>query len=265
MSVRIGTSGWQYRDWAGSFYPAGLAQRGWLESYAERFATVESNNAFYRLPERRIFEAWAERTPPDFLMAVKVSRYLTHIKRLAEPEEPVARFVERVAGLGDKLGPVLLQLPPQLRCDIGRLERTLDRFPAAMKVAVEFRHSTWFVDDVRRLLTERGVALCLADRRKPLTPLWRTTDWTYLRFHEGRAAPRPCYGRQALATWARRLADGWSPDEDVWVYFNNDPNACAPWDAARFARLVRRVGLRPTRVPAPRTIRVVGRRPRRVA
>ncbi len=261
MTVWIGTSGWQYRDWSGSFYPDRLPQRAWLEIYGARFATVESNNAFYRLPERRIFEAWAERTPDDFVMAVKVSRYLTHIKRLAEPEEPVARFVGRVSGLGSKLGPVLLQLPPQLRCDIRRLERTLDQFPAAMRVAVEFRHPTWFVDDVRRLLSERNVALCLADRRRPLGPLWRTANWTYLRFHEGRADPRPCYGRIALETWARRLADQWSPDEDCWVYFNNDSRACAPRDAARFANQARRFGLGPTRVPAPRSIAVVGRRP----
>ncbi len=259
MTVWIGTSGWQYRDWSGSFYPGRLPQRAWLESFAARFATVESNNAFYRLPERQIFEGWAERTPDDFMMAVKVSRYLTHIKRLAEPEEPVARFIGRVAGLGPKLGPVLLQLPPQLRCDIGRLERTLDQFPAGMRVAVEFRHRTWFIDDVQKVLTDRGVALCLADRRGSLTPLWRTADWTYLRFHEGRAVPRPCYGRQALETWARRLASVWSADEDCWVYFNNDPNACAPWDAARFAGQVRRAGLRPTRVPAARSINVVGR------
>lgn len=259
MTVWIGTSGWQYRDWSGSFYPDRLPQRAWLESFAARFATVESNNAFYRLPERKVFEAWAERTPDDFMMAVKVSRYLTHIKRLAEPEEPVARFIGRVAGLGAKLGPVLLQLPPQLRCDIGRLERTLDQFPAGMRVAVEFRHPTWFVEGVQRVLTDRRVALCLADRRRALTPIWRTADWTYLRFHEGRAAPRPCYGRRALETWATKLAAQWSADEDCWVYFNNDPNACAPWDAARFAGQVRRAGLRPTRVPAPRSIHVVGR------
>jgi uncharacterized protein YecE (DUF72 family) len=254
VTVWIGTSGWQYRDWRGRLYPQRLPTSRWLEAYAGGYATVESNNAFYRLPERRVFEAWAERTPDDFMMAVKVSRYLTHIRRLRDPEEPIERFVERVAGLGPKLGPVLLQLPPQLRCEPERLADTLDRFPSDMRVAVEFRHPTWFVPEIRAMLIERGVALCLADRRRPLGELWRTTGWTYLRFHEGRAAPRPCYGRSALATWARRLADGWSPDEDVWVYFNNDPRGCAPRDAARFARLVARAGLRPTRVPSVRSV-----------
>jgi uncharacterized protein YecE (DUF72 family) len=256
VAVWIGTSGWQYRDWRGTFYPPHLPVRDWLEDYAGRFATVESNNAFYRLPERRTFEDWARRTPDDFVMAVKVSRFLTHIKRLADPEEPVERFLDRVAGLGSKLGPVLLQLPPQLRLSTDRLQATLDLFPPAVRVAVEFRHASWFTEEIRGILSDRSVALCLADRRGALTPLWRTADWTYLRFHEGRSSPRPCYGRAALAAWADRLADSWSPDEDCFVYFNNDPRGCAPRDAARFAGLVERAGLRPTRVPPVRSVRV---------
>jgi uncharacterized protein YecE (DUF72 family) len=256
MTVWIGTSGWQYRDWRGPFYPPGLPLDRWLEWYAARFATVESNNAFYRLPERRTFEAWAERTPDDFVMAVKVSRYLTHIKRLRAPAEPVARFAGRVRGLGPKLGPVLLQLPPQLRCDRDRLAATLDRFPSEFRVAVEFRHESWFRDEIRQLLVDRGAALCLADRRGVLGETWRTADWTYLRFHEGRARPRPSYGRAALAAWARRLAASWSPAEDCFVYFNNDHGAAAPRDAARFAHLVGRVGLQPSRVPSVRSIPV---------
>jgi uncharacterized protein YecE (DUF72 family) len=255
MAIWIGTSGWQYRDWRGRFYPSKLPVSAWLEAYAAAFATVESNAAFYRLPERRTFVDWAARTPADFVMAVKVSRYLTHIRRLREPAEAVARFVDRVAGLGDKLGPVLLQLPPQMRCDAERLDATLAEFPADLRVAVEFRHPTWFVDEIRALLTERRAALCLADRRGPLTPFWRTAAWTYLRFHEGRAAPAPCYGRVGLRSWACRLADGWGPDEDCFVYFNNDPRGCAPRDAARFARVVAAAGRRPTRVPLVRSIR----------
>jgi uncharacterized protein YecE (DUF72 family) len=262
MSVRIGTSGWQYADWRGPFYPEKLPQRAWLESYAERFATVESNNAFYRLPERATFEAWADRTPADFVMAVKVSRYLTHVKRLQGPAEPVARFLSRARGLGPKLGPALLQLPPQLRCDRELLARTLDRFPPDARVAVEFRHESWFTDDIRRLLTDHGAALCLADRRGVLGPVWRTADWTYLRFHVGRARPRPSYGDAALDGWAARLAAQWSADEDVFVYFNNDHRAAAPRDAARFARRVARRGLEPSRVPSVRSIpRPARRRP----
>ncbi|MFL5777810.1 MAG: DUF72 domain-containing protein [Chloroflexota bacterium] len=256
MSVWIGTSGWQYRDWRAAYYPPKLPPGRWLEAYAADFATVESNNAFYRLPGRRTFEAWAERTPEDFVMAVKVSRYLTHILRLTEPDEPVDRFLDRARGLGSKLGPVLVQLPPTLRRDVGRLEATLDRFGSGVRVAVEFRHETWFVDEVRRTLERHGAALCLADRRGMLTPVWRTADWTYLRFHEGRAEPRPCYGRSSLATWAARLADVWGPDADAWVYFNNDPRACAPRDAARFAAATRHAGLQPTRTSRPSAVHV---------
>src|SRR3954453_9734391 len=140
MTVWIGTSGWQYDDWRGPVYPAALRQREWLESYAARFATVASNNAFYPLPERRVFEAWADRTPADFVMAVKVSRYLTHIKRLADPDEPVQRFLDHATGLGDKLGPVLLQLPPNLKANLDALDRVLNLFGNAVRVAVEFRH-----------------------------------------------------------------------------------------------------------------------------
>ena len=247
MTVWIGTSGWQYRDWREPVY-RGLPVDRWLEAYAELFATVESNNAFYRLPERSTFDAWARRTPDDFVIAVKVSRFLTHVRRLRDPQEPVARFLDRARGLGPKLGPVLLQLPPQFRLDAGRLATTLDCFPADMRVAVEFRHKSWFTPEVRSLLESRGVALCLADRRGVLTPVWRTAPWTYLRFHEGIASPRPCYGRAALHAWARRLAEAWSADEDAWVYFNNDPRACAVRNAVEFAAACRRAGLRPTRV-----------------
>jgi uncharacterized protein YecE (DUF72 family) len=255
MTVWIGTSGWQYRDWRAPVY-GGLPQDRWLESYAERFATVESNNAFYRLPDGRVFAAWAARTPDDFVMAVKVSRFLTHVKRLRDPDEPVERFVSRVRELGPKLGPVLLQLPPQLRADPARLAETLDCFPRDLRVAVEFRHDSWYADEVRRILADRGAALCLADRRGPLTPCWRTASWSYLRFHEGTATPRPCYGRGALDRWAERLAEHWTADEDVFVYFNNDPRACAPHNAAEFGRSVARAGLHPSRWPAPRSIAV---------
>lgn len=247
----IGTSGWQYRHWRQTFYPPGVAQAGWLEFYAARFATVESNAAFYRLPEAETFAAWAERTPDDFVIAVKASRYLTHILRLSEPEEPVRLLVERASRLGTKLGPILLQLPPSMRIELDRLERTLDAFPPDWRVAVEFRHASWFTEEVRQVLTERRVALCLADRWGPVSPIWRTADWTYLRFHSGRASPLPCYGRQALATWVERLGANWTSGEEVFVYFNNDPRACALRDAIVFARLARRAGFGPTRVPQP--------------
>ena len=243
MTVRIGTSGWQYDDWRGPVYPPGLARRRWLGAYARVFPTVESNSAFYRLPSRSIVARWAEATPAEFRWAVKASRFLTHVRRLRNPDEPVDRLVDRVAVLGDRLGPVLLQLPPAFEAAPDRLDATLRGFPRGWRVAVELRDERWWCDEVRRVLEDRGAALCLADRLGPTGPRWSTAGWTYLRFHEGGADPRPCYGDHALASWARRLLDGWGPDADAWVFFNNDPHGCAPRNAIRFARLCERVGL----------------------
>lgn len=255
MPVWIGTSGWQYKDWRGRFYPDGLAQSRWLEHYAECFRVVEVNNAFYRLPEATTFAAWGRRTPDDFVVAVKASRYLTHVKRLQEPAEPVDRFLTRARHLGAKLGPVLLQLPPSLAADHGALEHTLRRFPDDVRVSVEFRHQSWFTDDTHRLLADHNAALCLADTPRRRTPEWRTADWGYLRLHEGLARPHPCYGRQALARWAQRLAHLWPASADVYVFFNNDHLACAVRDARVFALACRRTGLSPTRVPDAREVR----------
>jgi uncharacterized protein YecE (DUF72 family) len=248
--IFIGTSGWQYKDWRGRFYPSGLPQRRWLEHYAEHFATVEINNAFYRLPERETFVQWRQRTPDDFVVVVKVSRYLTHIKRLREPQEPVRRFLDRATGLGDRLGPVLLQLPPTLRADSDALATTLALFPREVRVAVEPRHPSWWTGQIRSVLERHGAALCWADRgSRPVTPLWRTADFGYLRLHEGRAKPWPRYGPRALRTWLERLADTYGDGAPVYAFFNNDPGGAAVTDAAAMAAVARRMGLPVTRTP----------------
>ncbi|MET7761423.1 DUF72 domain-containing protein [Streptomyces sp. NPDC005393] len=251
MTVLVGTSGWQYKDWRGDLYPAGCPQRLWLEEYARAFATVESNNAFYRLPDRDQFAAWRKRTPDDFVMALKASRYLTHIKRLRDPSEPVARLMSHAEGLGDRLGPVLLQLPPTLRADGELLDACLRCFPSETRVAVEPRHASWWTDEIRAVLERRAAALCWADRdSRPVTPLWRTAEWGYLRFHGGRAQPAPRYGRQALATWARRVDDTWPADADVYAYFNNDTGGAAVHDAVALARSISRLGRPVSRTPS---------------
>ena len=245
----IGTSGWQYRHWRLTFYPKGVPQRAWLDYYSRRFLTVELNNSFYHLPKATSFERWREETPPGFVVAAKMSRYLTHLKRLHDPEGPVSLFMERARHLGPKLGPVLVQLPPRMAADPERLAAALDRFPPDVKVAVEFRDESWFTEATRRLLEERGAAFCLADSPRRRTPHWRTAGWGFVRFHEGLGAPRPCYEEERLAEWAERIAGLWGPDEDVFCYFNNDGRACALRDAVVFARLAEGCGLRPTRVP----------------
>ncbi|MFV0128740.1 DUF72 domain-containing protein [Streptomyces sp. HMX112] len=252
MPLLVGTSGWQYKDWRGVLYPPGVPQRLWLEEYARHFATVENNNAFYRLPGTGTFASWRERTPEGFVMAVKASRFLTHLKRLREPEEPVGRLMDRAAGLGARMGPVLLQLPPNFRVDTGALDACLRCFPTAVRVAVELRHPSWWEAEreLRAVLERHGSALCWADRgSRPVTPLWRTAPWGYVRFHQGLAAPPPRYGRRALVSWAGRVAAAWPDEADVYVYFNNDPGGAAVVDAARFAGAAAALGRTVSRTP----------------
>lgn len=168
-------------------------------------------------------------------MAVKASRYLTHLKRLREPAEPVTRLLDAAAGLGAKLGPVLVQLPGSFRADPGLLAAALASFPSTVRVACEFRHESWFSPAVQRVLTERGAALCWADRdARWLTPHWRTTSWGYVRFHWGAGSPAPCYPDVVLDERAAEVTSAHTADEDLYVYFNNDPLACALRDARAF-------------------------------
>lgn len=266
VPVLVGTSGWQYRDWRGLLYPVGLPQHEWLQFYARRYATVENNSTFYRLPARDTFADWQSRTPGDFVMALKASRYLTHVKRLRDPEEPVAHLMAAASGLGTRLGPVLLQLPPSLPADPPRLAACLAQFarfrrpvapgvptPAgaaggAVQVVVEPRHPSWWTEEARQVLAGHGAALCWADQLgRPVTPLWRTAGWGYLRFHQGAASPWPRYGRHALGSWQARIADAWPDDATVYVYFNNDPGGAALADSAAFAEICRRAGRTVTR------------------
>ncbi len=274
MPVRVGTSGWQYRDWRGVLYPPGLAERNWLEHYAIRYGTVENNGTFYRLPAAETFAAWRAKTPAGFVMTVKASRYLTHVRRLRDPAEPVERLMRAAAGLGDRLGPVLLQLPPNLRADPGALDaclREFARFPGGaqlpgaqfpgagppgspVRVAVELRHESWWTPETQQVLAAHNAALCWADRAgRPVTPLWRTAGWGYLRFHEGAAQPWPRYGVQALRSWADRTGEAWPDGADVFAYFNNDQHAAALYDAAAFASILRRSGRQVSAAPEPGT------------
>lgn len=250
MPMLVGTSGWQYDDWRGVLYPPGLPQREWLAYYFTRFQTVEINATFYRLPTPQVVARWAEAIPADGVVAVKASRFLTHIRRLKDPQEPVDRMESVLAPLGGRLGPVLLQLPPTLSATPEALEVTLSAFPAGRRVAVEPRHPSWFVPAVRDVLVAHGAALVWADRRnRPTGPLWRTAGWGFLRFHEGLARPAPSYGPVALRRWSARLREQWSAEEDVYVYFNNDAHGAAVRNASTFAQLTAREGWPVSRTP----------------
>ena len=230
----MGTSGWVYRDWRGLVYPEDVPQGRWLAFLSRRFPTIEINATFYRLPSRATFESWAAQVPPGFRFAVKMSRYLTHVKRLRAPAEPVDRFWDRATGLGDALGPVLFQLPPTLRRDDRLLRGVLTRLPSSMRAAFEFRHPSWDDDAVRRLLDDAGAAWVLAHRPGAAYEPHVTGGWSYLRLH--RATEQGWeYGPRRLRAWADRLAA--LPADPVYAYFNTDPGGAAARDAERLVRL----------------------------
>jgi uncharacterized protein YecE (DUF72 family) len=221
--VRVGCSGWSYSHWREGVYPEGVPQRRWLEHYATLFDTVEVNATFYRLPRRETVAGWVERTPPDFLLAVKASRFLTHVRRLSDVGRGLERFYDRIAPLLDspKMGPVLWQLPETFHRDDERLAGALARLPAG-RHCFEFRHKSWFAPEVYELLREHGAALVIGDHpARPFQAHELTADWTYVRFHSGSRGRRGNYSDGELETWARRIA-AWRSRAEVLAYFNND-------------------------------------------
>jgi uncharacterized protein YecE (DUF72 family) len=240
--VRVGLSGWNYAHWRnGVFYPPRLPASRWLDFYAERFDTVEVNSTFYRLPQWAAVAHWVEQTPDDFLLAVKASRYLTHIKRLLDLGPGLERFLERIEPLLDspKLGPLLWQLPPTFRRDDDRLANALARLPRELRHCIEFRHPSWFVEETYALLREHRVALAIGDRPQvnSFQSHQLTADWTYVRFHGGTRGRRGNYSDGELREWAARLR-AWSRTHEVYAYFNNDWEGFAPRNAALLKRLL---------------------------
>jgi uncharacterized protein YecE (DUF72 family) len=238
-AARVGCSGWAYRDWRGGFYPARLPQREWLGYYARHFETVEVNNTFYRLPSADAVNGWIAQTPRGFRFTVKASRYITHVKRLNDPDKYVERFLASIDPLAKarKLEAILWQLPPTFRRDDDRLDAALEVITARApgRHAIEFRHPSWFTADVYSLLRGRRVALAIADDPEfPFQQRVRTTGWTYVRMHRGGRGRRGHYSDAELAIWRRRIA-AWRATTDVLVYFNNDQEACAVANAARLS------------------------------
>ena len=237
--VRIGCSGWNYKSWRGIVYPDGMPARLWLERYAELFDSVEVNNTFYRLPTEKAVAHWVEQTPPDFLFTIKASRYLTHIKRLADaPEkgfkltEGIKRFYAPLEPLiaAGKLGPVLWQFPGNFKRDDERLANALELLPEG-RHCFEFRHPSWFTAPVYRLLSERDAALVIADDpQRPFTTREVTASWTFVRLHRGSRGRRGNYSDAELATWRRRIGT-WRSRVEVFAYLNNDWEAFAPRNA----------------------------------
>jgi uncharacterized protein YecE (DUF72 family) len=238
--VRIGCSGWNYASWKDEFYE-GKPARLWLEHYARHFDTVEVNNTFYRLPNRDAVANWERTAPPGFTFTIKMSRYVTHIKRLTDLGTGLQRFYERIEPLlrSAKMGPILWQLPPTFKRDDERLRAALERFPEEQRHCIEFRHPTWFVDETYEALREHGVALVIGDRPevKPFQAHVFTADWTFVRFHYGSRGRRGNYSEAELQEWAATFRE-WREQVGVFMYFNNDWEVFAVRNALRMKELL---------------------------
>lgn len=230
MNLYVGTSGYSYKEWKGTFYPNDLPARQMLRFYGEHFRTVEINNTFYRLPSASVLQAWASDVPADFRFALKVPQTITHRRRLKDAGDSLSQFLEVAAALKKRLGPLLFQLPPNFKKDVPRLRDFLALLPAKRRVAFEFRHPSWFDEEVVGLLRDHQVALCLAEAENDLeVPFVATADWGYLRLR------RPDYSTAELKRWVKRLRQqDW---RDVFVFFKHEDEGKGPQLAKRFLEL----------------------------
>lgn len=240
--IAIGTSGWSYRHWAGgAFYPQGLASGDWLEHYVRRFATVEINASFYRLPSTEMVGRWREIAPPGFAFSAKGSRLITHAHRLKDCEEPLRRFMERLGGLGGALAVVLWQLPPGMGCTdehLARLDAFLGLVPGGMRHAVEFRHPSWLSEETFSVLRDHGTAQVAVSSTRMPRDLTLTAGFAYVRMHGLSGGYAHDYTRRGLKPWADFLAGLDRDGQDAYVYFNNDARAQAPKDAVELVDML---------------------------
>jgi uncharacterized protein YecE (DUF72 family) len=230
MKVHVGTSGFSYSEWKGSFYPEKFPNSEMLRYYGERLGTVEINNTFYRMPKKEMLEKWPEQVPADFTFVLKASQRITHMKRLKEVGDEVSYFFENAAVLGDKLGPVLFQLPPYFHKEVARLEEFLKLLPAGRRAAFEFRHESWNDPDVYNVLRAHNVAVCIADTDEETWPFVATADWGYLRLRGTDYQPAE------LADWRKRVAgQDW---DSAYVFFKHEDAGRGPALAAEFIKLL---------------------------
>jgi uncharacterized protein YecE (DUF72 family) len=229
VRVKIGTSGYSYAEWKGNFYPPKTAAKDMLRYYAERFPTVEINNTFYRMPTEAVLRGWAEQVPETFTFVIKASKRITHDKRLKECGELLTYLFQATSSLGARLGPLLFQLPPNFKKDVPRLQAFFDEMPERRRVAVEFRHASWFDDEVYEFLRSRRAALCVADTgEEPVAPLVATTDWGYVRLR------REEFSDKELREWARRIGE--QPWEDAYVFLKHEEEGKGPKLAAKLMK-----------------------------
>jgi uncharacterized protein YecE (DUF72 family) len=236
--IHIGTSGWHYAHWKGPFYPDNLPAAGFLEFYCRRFQTVEINNSFYKLPDAATLRTWRETAPPGFIFAAKGSRFITHMKKLKDPEPPLATFLERMAVLGDKLGPVIFQLPPRWSFNPARLRHFLAALPKGRRYALELRDPSWINAEALEALAERNAAFCIYELAGYLSPKEVTADFVYIRLHGPGAAYQGSYDRRTLAGWAEAISSWAAGGKDVFCYFDNDEAGYAALNALELQEML---------------------------
>jgi uncharacterized protein YecE (DUF72 family) len=231
--IYAGTSGWHYGHWAGPFYPEDMRPAEFLSFYARKFRSVEINNSFYRLPRREMLSEWRTATPDDFIFACKASRYITHMKKLRDPAQSARRFFEAITALGEKLGPILFQLPPHWRFDSERLKEFLAGLPQGFRYAFEFRDESWFAPEACDLLSQNNAAFCVYDLDGRQSPIEITADFAYVRLHGPNGPYRGQYDDKTLSGWAKRMLAWQASGLDVYCYFDNDEAGYAAKDALR--------------------------------
>jgi uncharacterized protein YecE (DUF72 family) len=236
--IHIGCSGWNYRHWRGAFYPEKMRTAEWFSFYAQHFDSVEINNTFYNLPEESVFDDWRRQAPEGFTYAVKASRFLTHMKKLKDPAEPVERLITRARHLGRHLGPILYQLPPRWKANPERLRGLLELLPRDLVHVFEFRDVSWYSDEIGALLIEHGASLCVHDFPGSSVSFLAFGQVAYVRFHGANGPYWGQYSDDALAPWVEWLADEHRSGRGVYAYFNNDSNADAIADARRLRELL---------------------------
>jgi uncharacterized protein YecE (DUF72 family) len=236
--VRIGASGWHYKHWRGPFYDSALPPGKMLAHYIQHFDTVEINNSFYRLPTKKAVELWRDSTPPGFLFAVKASRYITHNKKLGDPRSALDTFMPIAELLKSKLGPILFQLPPQWKVNPERLDSFLSILPKRHRYAFEFRNPTWHTDEIYAILRAHNAAYCIYELAGFQTPLEITADFTYIRLHGPLGRYQGSYSAEALHGWATRIQAWRSTLKHIYIYFDNDQEAFAVWNALELKKLI---------------------------
>jgi uncharacterized protein YecE (DUF72 family) len=236
----VGTSGWHYDDWRGRFYPEKLPKSRWLDFYARNYPTVELNNTFYRLPSEKAIANWYDSSPPNFIFSLKVSRFITHIKKIADTGEALGNFMSRISALKEKLGPLLYQLPPGMHRNDDVLTRFLGELHSGYRHVIEFRHESWLTEEVFDILRKHNTGLCVFDMPNLSCPLVATVDFAYIRFHGRDSLYSSCYTDDVLSEWASRITN-LTPDlESVYIYFNNDVAGYALDNAVTIGKYLKR-------------------------